>query len=239
MAADCSSIWTMFGCWSGAPDPNGNDYNGVGFTGTMLANLDEIPLRDAQLADLIVGGPGTGDHVWGIVGDAGSNNPLCVSHGQERGPIVVRHAIEVAAHRQPTRVLRWPIEATVPTPTPTPPAPTPPPEDDVTNYWFVVRQLWTKDGKPAPPHSDGAQPAFADGHPVANGPVSVVFSTGVVLPVSHFADVDEMFGRIGGARFTPYDNSQGVTLVTDAQGQGRSVWVIGEEHADALGVGKA
>jgi hypothetical protein len=101
---DCSGFATLCYAWAGAPDPNGLGYNHSGFTGTMLNNLPEIPIEQAQIGDLIVYGPGTGDHVVVIV-EVGQD-PLCVSHGQERGPFRIRHSAEIASHNPPVRVLQ-------------------------------------------------------------------------------------------------------------------------------------
>lgn len=120
---DCSAFATLLYNWAGADDPNGRGYNGTGYTGTLLAHLVEIPVGDTQPGDLIVYGPGGGDHVV-IVIEPGLD-PLTVSHGQEAGPIKVRHSVEVRSHRAPARALRGLIDAPVPNPTPKPP------EDDV------------------------------------------------------------------------------------------------------------
>lgn len=121
---DCSAFVTLCDAWSGAPDPNGLGYSGYGFTGTLLGHLDEIALHDAVPGDFIVYGPGWGDHVVGIVSDVASGDPLCVSHGQEAGPIKVRHSVEVRAHRAPWRVLRnVPVGHTPQPPPTTPPLP--------------------------------------------------------------------------------------------------------------------
>lgn len=104
LETDCSGFTTLCYAWAGAPDPNGLGYSYIGFTGTMLNNLPEIPIEDAQIGDVIVYGPGTGDHVVIIV-EVGQD-PLCVSHGQERGPFRIRHSAEVASHRAPVRVLQ-------------------------------------------------------------------------------------------------------------------------------------
>lgn len=118
---DCSAFATLCYKWAGAPDPNGLDYNGTGYTGTLLLNLDQIAVTDALPGDLIVYGPGPGDHVV-IVIEPGAD-PLTVSHGQEAGPIKVRHSVEVRAHRAPFRVLRGLVATPVPTPVPPPQPP--------------------------------------------------------------------------------------------------------------------
>lgn len=103
---DCSGFYTLCCNWAGVPDPNGLNYNGYGFTGTLLQYMEEIPLEQACRGDAIIYGPGTGDHVVLIVSDEGTDNPWVVSHGQERGPIKLRHLDEASSHRAPVRVLR-------------------------------------------------------------------------------------------------------------------------------------
>lgn len=138
LGADCSSFYTMCCAWAGAPDPNGLGYNGTGYTGTLLDHLDEIPVGDALRGDCIVYGPSNGDHVVVVV-EPGSN-PLTVSHGQEAGPILVRHSVEVRAHRAPARALRLNVDV------PAPPLPKPP-EAPVDQFTYFYR--------------DGGGPIFA------------------------------------------------------------------------------
>lgn len=101
---DCSAFATLCYAWAGAPDPNGLGFNGSGFTGTLLTGCDHIDPADAQPGDLIVYGPGAGDHVVLII-EPGPD-PLTVSHGQEAGPAKVRHSVEARAHRPPATFLR-------------------------------------------------------------------------------------------------------------------------------------
>ncbi len=104
LSTDCSGFVTLCYAWSGAPDPNGVAYNGSGFTGTLLGHLPHISAGEALPGDLVVLGPGTGDHVVVIV-EAGSD-PLVVSHGQEAGPLRLRLSTETAAHAAPVTFLR-------------------------------------------------------------------------------------------------------------------------------------
>jgi hypothetical protein len=116
---DCSGFVTLCYKWAGAQDPNNLGYNGSGFTGTLLTGSSEISLAEALPGDLIVYGPGAGDHVVIIVEPG--DDPLTVSHGQERGPFLVRHSVEARAHRAPVRVLRGVQEIVAPI-KPVPPA---------------------------------------------------------------------------------------------------------------------
>jgi len=75
---DCSGFVTLCYNWAGAPDPNGTGYNGQGYTGTILNHCIPITPAAARPADLVVFGPGTGDHVVVLVGQG--RNPRVVSH---------------------------------------------------------------------------------------------------------------------------------------------------------------
>jgi hypothetical protein len=123
MWADCSSIVTMYCAWAGAPDPNGLGYSGSGFTGTLLEHCEEIPPLQVQVGDFDVYGYGPGDHV-DVVVETGTD-PLVVSHGQERGPILIRRSVEFQAQvrihgRSKLTCLRS-VPADAPAPAPVPP----------------------------------------------------------------------------------------------------------------------
>jgi len=84
---DCSGFVTMMAKWSGNPDPNGNDYDGQGYTGTMLSNLPHIPLVNTWRGDLAVFGAYPGLHVVALLqGGCREADPAVVSHGGEGGP---------------------------------------------------------------------------------------------------------------------------------------------------------
>ena len=84
ITADCSAAVTLWYKWAGAPDPNGLNYNGTGYTGTLLGHGRHIALKDVLPGDVIVYGPGTGWHT-ALVVEAGPD-PLTVSHGQQGDP---------------------------------------------------------------------------------------------------------------------------------------------------------
>lgn len=92
LSTDCSGFVTIACYYAGAPDPNGLNYSGAGYTGTLRKHLKEIPLAAAQPGDLIIYGPGTGHHVVIVVESAA--DPLVCSHGVERGPLMIRHSAE-------------------------------------------------------------------------------------------------------------------------------------------------
>jgi hypothetical protein len=100
--SDCSAFVTLMYNWCGAPDPNGQGYNGQGYTGTLLGHGQAISLAQVIPGDVIVYGPGTGDHT-ALVVEAGPD-PLTVSMGQEGDPSYVHVSQD---GRQPQRYLRF------------------------------------------------------------------------------------------------------------------------------------
>ena len=111
---DCSAFATYCYSWAGAGDPNGQGYDGQGYTGTLLSHGTPITVAQAVPGDLIVYGPGTGDHV-AIVVQAGPD-PLTVSMGQQGDPSYVHVSQD---GRQPQRYLRFSTESVAPGATPT------------------------------------------------------------------------------------------------------------------------
>jgi len=116
--ADCSAFVTLCYNWAGAPDPNGQGYNGTGYTGTLLSHGTPISQAQAVPGDVIVYGPGTGWHTALIV--EGGADPLTVSHGQQGDPSYVRVSQD---GRQPQRYLRFSTDSNGAAPTPPAPAP--------------------------------------------------------------------------------------------------------------------
>lgn len=211
---DCSGFVTLAYKDAGADDPNGGPFDeGLAWTGTLLANNEHIEVAATQPGDLIVYGDGGGDHVVGVI-EPGAD-PLCVSHGQERGPIKVRHSVEVRAHKGQVRALRGRLDTASPTP-----IPPPPPEDDEVNWSYMVRESTdpAKKGQPG-------------------GPVAAVFGGGQVLGVKFFADHEEIFGLLD-SKQKVYPHLASIKPVTDDNGSVRQVWVVGNKTADALGLPK-
>lgn len=84
---DCSGFVTMMAKWSGNPDPNGNGFDGQGYTGTMLSYLPHIPFSDTGRGDLVVFGAYPGLHVVVLLaGGSRKSNPPVASHGGASGP---------------------------------------------------------------------------------------------------------------------------------------------------------
>lgn len=109
LVTDCSGFATLCYHMAGAPDPNGFGYDGAGWTGTLLKHGRKINAIDCLPGDLIVyGNPATGGHHVVIAIEHGPN-PLCVSHGQERGPQLVRHSVEKNYQPAGITFLRFPM----------------------------------------------------------------------------------------------------------------------------------
>jgi NlpC/P60 family len=84
---DCSGFVTLMAKWGGAPDPNGRGYDGYGFTGTLLDNLQHTDRQHAKRGDLVVYGGQNGEHVVMLLQNVANHpDPLVVSHGEESGP---------------------------------------------------------------------------------------------------------------------------------------------------------
>jgi len=115
---DCSAFVTYCYSWAGAPDPNGQGYDGQGYTGTLLSHGTHLDNAAVAIpGDVVVYGPGTGDHTALIV-EAGPD-PLTVSMGQQGDPSYVRVSQD---GRQPQTFLRFSTDSSQPIP-PAPPAP--------------------------------------------------------------------------------------------------------------------
>lgn len=96
---DCSEFeeWTTL--LAGLPDPSGGNYREpVIFTGSMIANLKQVSSPQAKHGDWCILGPGTGEHVVGIVDRLPRGDFDVVSHGQEIGPLRTMLSQEIDAH---------------------------------------------------------------------------------------------------------------------------------------------
>ena len=94
LQTDCSAFVTLCFNWAGAPNPNGGDYSpkGPAYTGSLLKGCRRIAKSAVQPGDLVVWGAGTGDHVCLVVEPG--EDPMLVSHGQEKGPVKLRFSDE-------------------------------------------------------------------------------------------------------------------------------------------------
>lgn len=109
LTTDCSGFATYCYKHAGAPDPNGLGYRQLGYTGTMLDHASKgvgceilTDISKALPGDLIVYGPGTGEHV-AIIVEAGKD-PLTVSHGDEAAPELIHVSGD---GRMPQRICRY------------------------------------------------------------------------------------------------------------------------------------
>jgi len=86
--ADCSAAVTLWYWLAGAADPNGQNYDHEGYTGTLLSHGQHISLVDVKPGDVVVYGPGTGWHT-ALVVEIVNGNILTVSHGEQGDPSYV------------------------------------------------------------------------------------------------------------------------------------------------------
>lgn len=101
ISTDCSGSTVMLARAAGKPDPTGQGYDGgrtrPTYTGTLRTGTRRVKLEDGGVGGYIVYGRGAGVHVVGVV-KPHPTNPLVISHGQENGPRLYRHADQVAYH---------------------------------------------------------------------------------------------------------------------------------------------
>lgn len=96
ITGDCSESVTNIYYLSGCPDPNGNHYNGSGWTGTLRARGQSIPFSSARAGDLLhYDGP---QHVGMLLDDGtafsfGHTPPSIVRPGYRTIVLVTRHAL--------------------------------------------------------------------------------------------------------------------------------------------------
>jgi hypothetical protein len=89
---DASEMVTALFMQEGLNDPNGHDFAGVPFTGTMLDYLPHrTSLADAEVGDLVVFGDAPGTNVAMVIADD-SDDPTLLVHGPN-GPQAVKASI--------------------------------------------------------------------------------------------------------------------------------------------------
>jgi len=94
LVTDCSGFATLAYKTAGAPDPNGHDYNGQGFTGDMMRHGRKVSVP--RPGDLLFYGVWPGHHVVVFMEEWHGAWVVC-SHGQEIGPLrVLQHREQVA-----------------------------------------------------------------------------------------------------------------------------------------------
>jgi hypothetical protein len=105
ITTDCSGFVTLCFAWAGAADPNGLGYDGSGYTGTLLSHCVAVK-EEPQIGDLVIFGPGNGEHVATVINPA---QPVTlVSHGTAAGPHEIALREEAAMHHAPIRFVRSP-----------------------------------------------------------------------------------------------------------------------------------
>ncbi len=101
LITDCSGFATLAYKSAIAPDPNGANYSGYGFTGTLMKHGTKVtvPLP----GDLIFYGVWPGHHVV-VMMEVWHGAWIVCSHGQEIGPLRVLQAREQAAQPAPLSI---------------------------------------------------------------------------------------------------------------------------------------
>ena len=91
IVTDCSGFVTLMARWSGIGDPNGRDYNGEGWTGTLLEHRPVVGFPRTQPGDIAVFGTFPGVHCAVLLeSGAGTADPWTVSHGVPGDPKRIR-----------------------------------------------------------------------------------------------------------------------------------------------------
>lgn len=102
VSSDCSETVTWLCRMAGLQDPNGMNYNGLGYTGTLLAHLPHYTdPTDANVGALVVWSDRNhpnGNHVAMVL--TPGQDPWLFSHGSEAGPKRVRLSSETAAQER-------------------------------------------------------------------------------------------------------------------------------------------
>lgn len=83
---DCSGYVTDCYSWAGAPDPNGEGYNGLGYTGTLLEHMHHITVEEVEPGDIAVAGYYPGRHAFIALESGANGNPLVGSMGHQGDP---------------------------------------------------------------------------------------------------------------------------------------------------------
>jgi hypothetical protein len=98
MPMDCSESVTSMFRWSGLRDPNGLNYDGAGYTGTLYDHLPHYDsVLDAHPGALIIFGVNPTVHV-AMCMERDGDDPWLFSHGSSVGPLHIRLSDEAKAH---------------------------------------------------------------------------------------------------------------------------------------------
>jgi len=105
ITSDCSKTVTLLCKLAGLKDPNGMNYTGYGYTGSLLEYLPHYSdPKGADIGALVVFGPDDGDHV-GMVRHPGAN-PMIFDHGSQSGPKFRRLNTIKGFQKPPTTFLK-------------------------------------------------------------------------------------------------------------------------------------
>lgn len=102
--SDCSFGCVILAHLAGAPDPSGTGFRAPAGSSAMFAFLPHLRRAQIQPGDYVVFGPDGGQHAACVYELA--TDPVVWSHGQEKGPVLVRLSVEIAAHSGPVTFLR-------------------------------------------------------------------------------------------------------------------------------------
>jgi len=105
LTTDCSGFVTLCYRAAGAPDPNASNYNGQGYTGTLLKFGAKV--SHPQPGDVVIFGGGTGHHAALV--EKGGADPRIIEHGSEPGPIVSTVSAERRYQPPGVTYLRFPV----------------------------------------------------------------------------------------------------------------------------------
>jgi peptidoglycan hydrolase-like protein with peptidoglycan-binding domain len=89
MRTDCSGYVSLAFKDAGLPDPNGEHWSGLGYTGTLLQHGRRITQAMTKPGDVVVFGAFPGHHTAGVLERMPDGDLLLASHGQEKGPFEI------------------------------------------------------------------------------------------------------------------------------------------------------
>ncbi len=93
-SCDCSAWVTYCYSWSHAPDPNGQNFDGEGYTGTLLSHGTKIPESQLMPGDVIVFvTPQKTDGVHAVLVTEVGADPVCSSMGKQGDPSFVKLSV--------------------------------------------------------------------------------------------------------------------------------------------------
>lgn len=105
--SDCSAGVTCCYSWGGAPDPNELNYDGEGYTGTLVDTGTRILALETRAADIVIYGPSVGWHAALVV--KGGRDPLVWSMGEQGDPRLYPSSTVAAAVAYVNRVATCPV----------------------------------------------------------------------------------------------------------------------------------